>query len=204
VKLYDKSGDGMIGEAEFPSELRFAMRPELEKTPHSQNYATFNSLDRNKDGLLQESEWEAFRTRIAATTKNHGLLAIRLVGDTPEVIWRENTAIPEVPSPLLYRGRLFLVRNGGVVTCLNAKTGKVIYRARVGAPGPYFSPPVAAAGRVYLASSEGVVSVLAADSDQLEVLARNDLGEDIIATPSIMRNAIYIRTFRHLYMFGER
>jgi hypothetical protein len=48
-----------------------------------------------------------------------------------------------------------------------------------------------------------VVSVIAADSDQLEVLARNDLGENIIATPSILRNAIYIRTFRHLYMFGE-
>ena len=63
-KLYDKSGDGMTSEAEFPSELRFAKRPELEKTPHSQNYATFNSLDRNKDGLLQHSEWEAFRTRI--------------------------------------------------------------------------------------------------------------------------------------------
>ena len=204
VNLYDKSGDGMIGEAEFPSELRFAKRPELEKIPHSQNYATFNSLDRNKDGLLQESEWEAFRTRIAATTKNHGLLAIRPVGDTAEVIWRENTAIPEVPSPLLYRGRLFLVRNGGVVTCLDAKTGKVIYRARVGAPGPYFSSPVAAAGRVYLASSEGVVSVIAADTEQLEVLARNDLGEEIIATPSIVRNAIYIRTLRHLYTFGER
>ena len=68
---------------------------------------------------------------------------------------------------------------------------------------PYFSSPVAVAGRVYLASSEGVVSVIAADKDQLEVLARNDLGEGIIATPSIVRNSIYIRTSQHLYSFGE-
>jgi outer membrane protein assembly factor BamB len=132
---------------------------------------------------------------------DHGLLAIRVKEDKPEVIWRENTSIPEVPSPLLYQGRLFLVRNGGVATCLDAAAGKLIYRARAGAPGAYYASPIAAGGRVYLASSEGVVTVLAADADQLKVLSRNELGEDIVATPAIDGNAIYIRTLRNLYSF---
>ena len=63
---------------------------------------------------------------------------------------------------------------------------------------------MAAAGRVYLASSEGVVSVISAGKNRLEVLARNELGEDIVATPAIVRNTIYVRTLRNLYAFGER
>jgi len=107
----------------------------------------------------------------------------------------------------LYQGRLYLIRNGGVITCLEAATGKIVYRARVGAPGPYFASPVEAAGRVYLASSDGVVTVLAAGKDQLEVLARNTIGEDgdqIVATPAIAGKVIYVRTSRNLYAFGDR
>jgi outer membrane protein assembly factor BamB len=132
------------------------------------------------------------------------LLAIRPEGETAAVLWRENSSIPEVPSPLLYQGRLFLVRNGGIVTCLDAATGKVMYRARAGAPGAYYASPVAANGRVYLASSEGVVTAISAAKDQLDVLARNELGEDIVATPAIVRKAIYVRTLRNLYAFGDR
>ena len=204
LKRYDKNKDGAISEAEFPEDLRYTARPELESIPHSQNFVAFKGVDRNKDGILQESEWEAYRTRISGMAQDHGLLAIRPNGDKAEVIWRENSTIPEVPSPLLYNGRLFLVRNGGVATCLDAASGKLIYRARVGAPGAYYASPVAAAGRVYLASSEGVVTVLSAGKDTLDVLARNDLGEDIVATPAIAGNAIYIRTLRNLYAFGTR
>jgi outer membrane protein assembly factor BamB len=204
LKLYDKDGDGAISEAEFPAQLKFTARPELESVPDSQNYVPFKGLDRNHDGLLQEVEWESFRSRIVTMAEDHGLLAIRPGEHTATVIWRENNSIPEVPSPLLYQGRLFLVRNGGIATCLDAVTGKVIYRARVGSPGAYYASPVAAAGRVYLASSEGVVTVISAGKDQLEVLARNELGEDIVATPAIVRNAIYIRTLRNLYAFEER
>ena len=106
--------------------------------------------------------------------------------------------------PLLYDGRLYPTRNGGIATCLDAATGKVIYRARVGAPGAYFASPVAAAGRVYVASGDGVVTVIAAGKEQLEVLARNELGEDIVATPAIVGNAIYVRTLQNPYAFGER
>jgi outer membrane protein assembly factor BamB len=201
LKLYDKNGDGVISEAEFPDKLLFTARPGLETIPHSQNYVFFDSVDRNKDGLIQESEWETFRNRVSAMATDHGLLAIRANGEKPAVIWRENTSIPEVPSPLLYKGRLFLVRNGGVATCLDAVTGKVIYRARTGAPGAYFASPIAADGRVYLASSEGVVTVIAAEGDQLKILARNELGEDVVATPAIAGNSIYVRTLRNLYAF---
>jgi outer membrane protein assembly factor BamB len=201
VKLYDKNGDGSISDAEFPAKLLYTARPGLETIPDSQNYVSFRSVDRNKDGVIEEAEWNTFRNRVSAMATDHGLLAIRAHGEKPTLIWRENTSIPEVPSPLLYKGRLFLVRNGGVATCLDAPTGKVIYRARLGAPGAYFASPIAADGRIYLASSEGVVTVIAADGDQLKILARNEVGEDMVATPAIAGKAIYVRTLRNLYAF---
>ncbi len=201
LKLYDKNGDGTISESEFPENLLFTARPGLEAIPHSQNYVAFRTVDRNRDGLIDQAEWEAFRNRVGTMATDHGLLAIRVKGDKPDVIWRENTSIPEVPSPLFYKGRLFLVRNGGVATCLDALTGKVIYRARIGAPGAYYASPVAADGRIYLASSEGIVTVLAADTDELKILSRNEIGEDMVATPAIAGHAIYIRTLQNLYAF---
>src|ERR1700730_15059888 len=120
LKLYDKDGDRAISEAEFPLELRFTARLELDNIPNSQNYVAFSTVDRNKDGLVQASEWEAFRTRVAGMAQDHGLLAIRPDGETAAVIWRENNSIPEVPSPLFYKGRLYLGRDGGVYTCREA------------------------------------------------------------------------------------
>ncbi|HEV1287832.1 MAG TPA: PQQ-binding-like beta-propeller repeat protein [Bryobacteraceae bacterium] len=199
LKKYDKNGDGAISAAEFPDDLKFTARPGLETIPNSQNYVAFRTVDRNKNGVIDEAEWEAFRNRVGTMATDHGLLAIR----AGQVIWRENNSIPEVPSPLLYRGRLFLVRNGGVATCLDASTGKIIYRARIGATGAYFSSPVAAAGRVYFASSEGVVTVIAADSVALKVLARNEIGEEMIATPALVGGAIYLRSAGNLFAFGN-
>jgi outer membrane protein assembly factor BamB len=132
---------------------------------------------------------------------DHGLLAIHVASGEPSVVWRENTSIPEVPSPLLYKGRIFLIRNGGVATCLDASSGKVIYRARAGAAGVYYASPIAASGRIYFGSGDGVITVIAAASDQLKILARNEMGEDLIATPAIVGNAIYVRTIGNLWAF---
>jgi hypothetical protein len=62
---------------------------------------------------------------------------------------------PRSTVTALYQGRLYTIVNGGILSCLDASAGKLLYRERINAPGPYFSAPVAAAGRIYIASSEG-------------------------------------------------
>jgi outer membrane protein assembly factor BamB len=76
-----------------------------------------------------------------------------------------------------------------------------VFEARIGAPGGYYASPVAANGRVYVASDAGVVVVFEAQ-DTLQVLARNDLGEPILATPAVADGALYVRTTSHLYAFA--
>jgi len=74
----------------------------------------------------------------------------------------------------------------------------------LGAPGPYYSSPIAAGGRLYMGSGEGAL-VVVAPGDALKVLARNDLGEPIFATPAVSSEGIlYVRTPSALYAFAER
>ena len=108
-----------------------------------------------------------------------------------------------MPSPIFYRGRLYIVRDGGMVTSYEPATGKLILdRQRLGVFGQCVASPVAADGRIYAASETGTVVVFRA-GDSLEVLARNELGESIRATPAIAANKLYIRTLNNLWAFGN-
>jgi outer membrane protein assembly factor BamB len=103
---------------------------------------------------------------------------------------------------LYYNGRLYTFKNGGIVFCRVAKTGELVYSGRLGAPGYYYSSPVAADQKVYIASEEGVVVVLDA-GEKLNVLATNKLDSAILATPALVEESIYVRTENHLYAFGK-
>ncbi len=107
-----------------------------------------------------------------------------------------------MPSPLYYRDRIYVVRDGGLASCLDAKTGRLLYRERLRAEGAYFASPVAGDGKVYFSSKNGVVVVVEA-GDKFKVLARNELSEPISATPALVDNKLYVRTENHLYAFGE-
>src|SRR5262249_5992263 len=136
-------------------------------------------FDKNNDGHIDRQEWQSMQT----TPFTNSLLAIRPGGQKDisqtHVAWQVKRGVPEVPSPLYYRGRLYLVRNGGVLTCVNAQTGKEVFPAnRLGQGGMFYASPVAGDGKVYLASDGGVVTVLKA-GDRCEVLAENDLDETI-------------------------
>jgi outer membrane protein assembly factor BamB len=209
LKKHDKDGDGRLTESEFPKDLPIISRPDTPNVPGATIFASLafkSMIDQNHDGVLQQSEWEGFQTAVKSFMASHGLVAIKpsAEGDvTSSVVWTEKTAIPEVPSPLLYDGRLYMVRNGGIVTCLNPKSGSVLFRTRLGAGGPYYSSPIAANGRVYIASGEGTVVVLAA-GDKPDVIARNELREEIFSTPAVAAGTLYVRTSGNLYAFGEK
>lgn len=120
------------------------------------------------------------------------------------VAWKQTRGLPYVPSPLCYRGRVYLVKSGGLVSCFEARTGRPFYQEeRLGALGDYYASPIAADGRIYAASQNGVVVVLD-DGEALNVLARNDLGEGIMATPAIVEGRLYVRTLTHLWAFGRQ
>jgi outer membrane protein assembly factor BamB len=205
VKDLDKDGNGQISASELPPTLKVFSRPDVPDVPGASMLlsSAFAGIDQDKNGQLNEAEWQRALGFLKLMRADHGLLAIKPdgAGDmTSRVLWKEKLAIPEVPSPLFYRDRVYYVRNGGILSCLDAATGKVIYRERLGAPGAYYSSPIAVNGKVYLASGEGTVTVVTA-GDTLNVLARNDLGEPIYATPAAAAGALYVRTTGHLYAF---
>jgi outer membrane protein assembly factor BamB len=118
------------------------------------------------------------------------------------IAWSEHKGTPGVPSPLYYNGHLYTFQNGGIVFSRVAKTGELLYSGRLGAPGYYYSSPVAADNKVYIASEEGVVVVLDA-GEQLKILATNKLDGAILATPALADGNIYVRTENQLYAFGK-
>jgi outer membrane protein assembly factor BamB len=83
----------------------------------------------------------------------------------------------------------------GIVTCVDAKTGELVWRERLG--GFYSASPVAGDGKIYLVSETGETLVLRAGR-KAEVLARNNLGEQCIASPAISNGQLFIRTDRNL------
>jgi outer membrane protein assembly factor BamB len=134
------------------------------------------------------------------------LMAVR-PGSTGEVAqaniaWSDRKGVPGVPSPLYYNGRLYTIKDGGLVYCREADTGKLLYDERLGTLGYYYSSPVAADSRIYIASAEGVVTVIDA-GPKLNVLATNKLDGAILATPALAGGNIYVRTESHLYAFGK-
>ena len=165
----------------------------------------FNWVDMNHDGFIAPEEFDG-RVKAMRTGQNV-IMAIRPGGrgDITEthVQWSQSKGVPYVPSPLFYRGKLFVVKDGGLASCFDAQTGKSFYlQERLGVEGDYYSSPVAADGKIYAASLSGTVLVLAA-GETFQVLARNKFAESISATPAIVDGTTYIRTADHLYAFGR-
>lgn len=209
---YDKNGDGRFARTEAPTkELYFVRREGVpEDTPgaHVTLQMAWGYFDRDKDGVLDAAEYQGFvEAKDKLPPSVAGILAIRPGRGRgalpPEALaWAEKRNAPEVSTALEYRGRVYSVTNGGIVSCLDAKTGAVVYRGRVNAPGSYWASPVAAGGKVLVVSTDGVVTVLGG-GDRLEVLANNDLGDPVYGTPALAGSVIYVRSRGALWAFGK-
>ena len=108
--------------------------------------------------------------------------------------WKYQRTVPQLPSPLLYGGVLYMINDNGIVTTLNPETGAMIKQGRLtGALGAHFSSPVAADGHIFFTSEAGAVAVVDPGGD-ITPIAMNDLGEDTYATPAFADGRIYVRT----------
>ena len=121
-------------------------------------------------------------------------------GRKPEGAYELEKPLPYVCTPVARGDLLFVWYDLGVVTCIDAPSGKVHWQERVG--GNYFCSPVRVADRIYCASREGEMVVLATD-DEFKLLGRIDLEEPTNATPAIAGGRMHIRTATHLMSLGE-
>jgi outer membrane protein assembly factor BamB len=190
LKKHDKDSDGQIARAEAPSGIVSIL---------------FSSFDVNDDKQLTETEWNERQAEMERAVNQAFALrpAKGNLGET-NVLWTYSRGLPYVPSSLLYQGNFYMARDGGMVTCLDAKTGKPHYeQERLGALGSYYPSPIAADGCIYLCSNDGKITVLAAGLKP-EILHRAELGERVHSTPALAHNRVYIRSASHLWSFGSK
>jgi outer membrane protein assembly factor BamB len=155
----------------------------------------------NGDGAVDQAEWDG-ALKLMETLNT--LVAVQLNESQPKELWRSTKLLADVASPLFYQNVLYLLKDGGLLTGLDADSGDVLWRERVTETGSrYFASPVAADGKIFLAGEDGKVSVVQAG----RVFARlglNDLAEPCYATPAIAGKCLLIRTTHTLWAFGTQ
>jgi outer membrane protein assembly factor BamB len=159
------------------------------------------------DGLLYVgtgSQGDANRPFMAVQPGASGDITLKPDTRSNEfILWMQPRVAGYTPSAIVHAGKAYLVHDTGILTALDAKTGKQIYKVRIGGGGHTFSAsPVAAGDRLYFLTEDGVMFVLDSGETYKEV-AKNDLGEMSLASPAIAGNAIYIRTQSKLYTIAN-
>lgn len=189
-KAGNENGDGKLSQAEAAGTMLKGF---------------FENNDLDHDGFITEAEWNTSSENlkkgrnVAVSIKPGG------TGDITEshIAWQQTKGLPYVPSPLIFGGKMYFIKDGGLLTCLNLEDGKPVYQqARVAAPGSYYASPVMAADKIYLCGLEGDVTVVAA-GDKPDVVSKTKFNERIFATPAIADHTLYLRTATKLYAFRE-
>ena len=122
------------------------------------------------------------------------------VTDT-HIAWRTTRGAAYVPSPIISGRYLLMVADSGIASCFEARTGKRHWMERL--PGGHSPSPVSADGLVYFVSDRGVTTIIR-PSETFAVIAKNELGEPVSASPAISQGQIFLRTHQHLYCIGSK
>ena len=135
---------------------------------------------------------------IASGFQNRGFAVGLKAGGTGESrLWTCNKFSPDCPTPVAYQGNLFFIRDDGMASCLDLKTGEPHWQERLFSANVKVSP-VAGDGKIYFVSGQGNCAVVRAAA-KFEVLATNELNEAALSTPAISHGRLFVRTERQLY-----
>ncbi|MCB1078569.1 MAG: PQQ-binding-like beta-propeller repeat protein [Verrucomicrobiae bacterium] len=193
LEWLDTNQDGKLAREEMPKEF-------LER---------FDVSDKNHDKLIDETEIDtAFQHPNNQAAGGNTIQAVRGGGTgnvtKTHVVWNiDNKSPSNLSSPLVFNQRLHVVKSGGISSCFDAKDGSTVWdRTRLKNFGDYYASPIAADGKVYIAGRNGFVVVLD-DKPELSILAKNDMGEEILATPSVADGKLFIRTRESVYCISN-
>ena len=143
---------------------------------------------------------------IYAPTRVKPLLALKAGGrgdvTNSHVLWSTPNG-PDVPTPVTDGKYFYVVKDNGVMWCLDAKTGAEVYSNQRIKPGIYSSSPVLADGKIYVTNEDGLTTVVAA-GPKFAVVAENPLNDYVLSSPAISEGRIYIRAAQHLYAIGKK
>jgi len=165
----------------------------------------FSQIDRDKTSTITEKEYLYFQM-LFKTGKN-SVIAITPGGtgdiSASHVAWEHRKFLPFCSSPLYVEGYLFTIKDGGICTSLDAKTGAMLKTGRLPGNGEYYASPVGGDNKVYAIDDTGKLSVLSSYAEWT-VLHEADFKEEAHATPALVDGKIYLRTKGMLYCFGEQ
>jgi outer membrane protein assembly factor BamB len=189
LSKWDRNHDGKLARAEIKD-------PEV--------LDRFFRMDLDQSGDLDQKEWE--RHAEVFRRAQNAALGWRPSGrgdlTASALVWKHPRGAPYVASPLVHDGIFWMVKDGGIVTKLDAATGRLLREERLPGMGNYYASPVAGDGKVYFAGELGTVSVLAEQADW-RVLSFRDFHEKIYATPVLDGGRVFIRTDKALYCFAR-
>jgi outer membrane protein assembly factor BamB len=141
---------------------------------------------------------------IATGFQQPSLLAVRPdgTGDVTKthIAWALKRGAPLTPSPIAVGDELYVVNDGGIATCLDARTGAIVWQQRLG--GTYSASPVFADGRIYFLAEQGVTTVIA-PGREFRRLATNTLDGGLLASMAVSGGSLFLRTDTHLYRLVE-
>lgn len=205
----DKNRDGVIKGKEFPRLMIFHRSEGIEAAQNGFPLR-LSMVDRNKDGAVDQEEWSKAKAAGDARRKSyekHGLLAFSIDAAAPAetTSFRRvaDDGIPEVPSPIVHDSKVYIVKNGGILTCLDLKTGERFYRMRTKGRGTHYASPVIADGKLFTTAGAGQITVLSLGPEP-EILSVNDMEDGVYATPAIVDGTIYVRTHSSLFAFRQK
>ena len=166
-----------------------------------------NGLNPNNDGAHRiVASPVVFGDMVYASGREQPLLAFSIGGrgdiTRSHRVWSSNTA-PDVPTPVTDGTYFYVVRDNGVLWCLDAKTGARIYGPQRLRPGTYSSSPVLADGKLYVSNEDGVTSVVKAGA-QFELVAENRLDDYVLSSPAVSDGQVFLRTAEYLWAIGQR